>query len=141
MRNMIGWIRSLFLPKITSVQVKLWENGKEILNFDTYPQNKLIPLIAGIDDLWFIPEKSACWFETEVHENRSCWKRSNSHATMHVVCYRSPYNSTTMNEKEELQIPGKYMKKMLGRRHLIFPAQIGYTPWPERVEVKFILVE
>ncbi len=141
MRQLVNWVRSLFLTRITSVEVKLWENGKEILNFDTYPQNKLLPLISSIDGLWGVPENSAYWFETEVRENRNCWKRSRPTTTMHVVCYRTPYNSTTMDEKEELQIPGKYMKKMLGRRHLIFPAQIGYTPWPERIEVKFLLVE
>lgn len=141
MTNIINWIRSLFRPRITSVEVKLWENDKAITDFTNYPQNKLMPLIESINTLWATPENSATWFETELRENRSCWKKFNLNTTMHVVCYRVPYNSTTIHSKEELQIPGKYMTKMLGRRHLIHPAQIGYTAWPEKVYVKFVLVE
>lgn len=134
------WIRSLLRPRVTSVTVKLYEDKREITNFHGYPHHKLLPLLKSMNELWATSENSTCWFEAELYECRgSCFRRSENCLTMEVTCYR---NSVSSNEfKTKCDMPGKYRTKMLNKVHRIYPEQIGYTPWPECVEVKFVLVK
>ncbi len=138
MTSIRTWCLSLLRPKVTRVKVRLWENGKLIEDFSKYPQHKLIPLMKSLNELWATPFKSPYWFETEVYEtNPSCCSREKPVTLLYVCCYRESLSSNEFRMKA--QIPGRYMKKMLDKRHRVIPEQIGYTQWPELVEVKFVL--
>jgi hypothetical protein len=122
------------------VTVQIYENGRVISNFHDYPQYKLIPLMRSINDLWTVSKNSIYWFETELYESSgSCITRRKPQSILRVTCYRESLNSSEF--KMRAQIPGKYIKRMLGTRHRLYPEQIGYTPWPGNLEVKFVLIE
>lgn len=134
------WTLSLLRPKVTRVQVRLFENGKPIDNFYNYPESRIVPLLKCLHELWEAPRGSQYWFEPEIYEMRPhCLSKRKPISTLHVTCYRESLNSKDFRTKAP--IPGRYMKRMFDKRHRIYPEQIGYIPWPEVVEVKFLLVE
>jgi hypothetical protein len=134
MNSIKHWFHTLFRPSITSVNVTLYDNGKE-RPITLYEANRAYAIMESINNLWQPQEKSSYWFETELHEHHSCFKKT--HATLHVVCYREDYMANTF--KSETGIPNKYRVKMFDRPHPLRPEQVGSIPWSPNLTVIFTL--
>ena len=134
MFNLSVWFRNLLRPTITSVQVVVYENGK-VKDLHSYRDLQLKSLVDAIDAMWKAEPKSPYWFETEVFEKCSCFKKQPM--TMQVTCYA--HDMTQNGFKKRFPIPMKYRKRMFDKNHPIKPEPVGITPWPESLQVKFVL--
>jgi hypothetical protein len=136
MALLLHWLRNLFVPTITHVKVVLYENGKE-KDISVYDANRRSDLIASINILWKVPEKSPCSFETEIVEHRYCFQRPIM--KMRVTCYREDVFKNGFKEKSA--IPLRYRKKMIGQTHCIYPVGFGKQPWFKDMAVRFRIEE
>ncbi len=131
------WFRSLLRPKVNSVMVEVYENGRIIRDFSEYPKHKLIPLMRAVNALWQDSRTNAYWFETELFELQpGCWSRKGHAVTLHVSCYRESRASNDF--KSPFPIPPRYMNRMLEKRHRIY---LGNEALPTVLEVKFTLLK
>jgi len=128
----LRWIRNLFVRTITQVNVILYENGKE-RDVSVYDAQRLSALIESINTLWKVPDKSSYCFETEVSEQRSCFKPPV--VKIHVICYRE--DVFTNGFKTKTGIPMRYRKKMFDRSHNIYPQAFGNQLWSKEMTVRF----
>ncbi len=136
MFNLSVFIRNLFRPNLTSVYIRIFENGKEC-DISRYDENRLRILADAIDDLWQVPQGSPYWFETEFYTQRLCFKQSNLTAT--VTCYMRDDLNT--KQKTKTGIPIRYRKKMFDKVHTLQPQRFGTLHWPGRLEVKFVTIQ
>lgn len=134
MNSIKHWFSNLFRPSITTVNVRLYDNGKE-RSILLYEANRANAIMDAINQLWQSPEKLSYWFETEIHEHHSCFKKT--YATLHVVCYREDYMANSF--KSETEIPNKYRRKMFDTPHPLRPAPVGSIPWSPTLTVTFTL--
>lgn len=129
------WLQSLLRPRITSVQVLIFEDGKE-KDISTYDEYRLHAIMENINTLWKVPDQSPFWFETEIHEQRTCWKKIPS--TLHVTCYKEDMTKSSMRTRTG--IPNKYRLKFFDKVFAIKPESAVRLTWPSRMEIKFKLV-
>lgn len=134
MNSITHWFHNLFRPTITIVSVTLYENGKE-RPISSYEKHRAEAIMESINELWKVPDNSLTWFETEIHEHHSCFKKTKY--TLHVVCYRE--NFMANNFKSETGIPNKYRSKMFGTTHLLRPKPVGSIPWPSNLKATFTI--
>ena len=127
------WYRNLFRPRVTHVQVLVYENGKQ-KDISTYPTIRLAELTDSINELWRLSTrgKQAYWFETEVYEQCSCFKKRQP--TMEVTCYKE--NPLNPDLKNKTDIPIRYRQKFFDKTHTLKPKSSGYYEWPE-IQIKF----
>lgn len=130
------WFRSLFRPTVTSVHVELYEYGKH-LSLKNYSNLVLQSILKEIDALFPVDTKSPYWFETEVFEKHSCFRKPTTSIT--VSCYTKDF--LTNGYKKSFPIPIKYRKKMFDSLHTIKPEPVGAKTWPKGLQVKFTLVK
>lgn len=128
------WFRSLLRPSVTSAEVQLYENGKQI-ELGKYSDLMLHKLTYEIDGLFPVDNKSPYWFETEVYEKGSCFKKSKVHMT--ITCYTKDFLSN--GYKKKFDIPIRYRKKMFESYHTIRPEPVGSKMWSKGIQVKFSL--
>lgn len=128
------WFRNLFKPTVTSVQVQLFENGKQV-SLGQYSNLMIQNVCKEIDALFPLDKKSPYWFETEVFDQHSCFSKPKTHIT--VSCYTKDFLSN--GYKKSFPIPIKYRKKMFDSAHLIKPEPIGSKTWSSGLQVKFTL--
>lgn len=124
-----------FRPTITSVEVRLFENGiaKPI---GAYSELQIVGLCNAIEKLWMGENKSPYWFETDVYEYRSCFTKHPP--TMVVRCYTE--DVTARNFKKDYPIPTRFRKRMFDKYHDLTPEAVGMQTWP-KLQVKFVLKE
>lgn len=127
------WFQDLLRPKITSVNVILYEKKGE-KDISQYPNQYLSTLVKAVDSLWSVDKNSPFWFETEVIEHRHCFKRP--HTKMVVTCYC--HDMLSNGFKKKMPIPIRYRKKFFDKTHMLVPEPVGVKSWPP-LEVKFVL--
>lgn len=121
-------------PRITTVQVVVYSDGKE-LDMSSYPELYHLMICRCVDELWTVPEGSTFWFETELVEACGCFTRSPP--TIYVTCYKDNINSR--NFKTAMGIPIRYRSKMFDKLHTIRPEKAGVKPWGTLMQVRFII--
>jgi len=122
------WFRSFIRPRVSTVQVILYENHQE-KDIATSHLSKQELLMKEIQDLWKVPPSAPYWFEAEVRNAHSCWKKQPP--KLYVVCYQEKELDPT--RKREADIPNRYRTKMFNRYHKL--------SLKNNIEVKFILVQ
>lgn len=120
------WFRNLVRPRVSTVQVILYENHQE-KEFSAFHLSKQDILMKEIQSLWQVPPNAPYWFEPEIHDTRSCWKKQPP--KLFVVCYQEKELDPT--RKREADIPNRYRTKMFNRHHKL--------SMKNNIEVKFIL--
>jgi hypothetical protein len=133
--NFLRWFRNLSRPTVSTVQVILYENHRE-KEFSAFHLSKQEILMKEIQSLWQAPPNAPYWFEPELHEVCSCWKKHPP--KLFVVCYQEKELDPT--KKREADIPNRYRTKMFNRYHKLAVKE-GTHFWPHPIEVKFILVQ
>ncbi len=128
------WFRNLLRPVVTSAQVELYENGKQ-LQPEQFSDHILQTIMKEVDTLFVVEKQSPYWFETEAFEQCSCFKPRKTHLT--VTCYTKDFLSN--GYKKKFPIPMKYRKKMFDSRHMIYPEPVGSKVWSKGIQVKFSL--
>lgn len=128
------FFRNLFRPEVTSAQCAIYENGKPF-DYSKYSDLHLQSLIKAIDDLFPVEAKSPYWFETDIYEQGSLFKKPKMKVC--VTCYCK--DMFTNGYKKKFAIPIKYRKRMFDTIHTIRPEPVGTKTWPVRMEVKFYL--
>lgn len=120
------------MPTITEVNVIVYENGVE-KDLSVYDEHRLVSLIESVNALWQVPENSPFWFETDVWEERRCFKKPVT--KMSVTCYKKDMFANGF--KSKMEIPSKYRKKMFDQKHPIYPGKYGKFVWSKEMGVRF----
>lgn len=127
------FFRNLLRPTITSVQVIVYENGKQ-KNLDSYRDFHLDAIVKALNAMWKVENKTLYWFEAEVYERGKCFQKR--HTELHISCYT--HDITTAGFKKGFPIPMKYRKKFFDSAHPLTPEPVGYASWPP-LQVRFVL--
>lgn len=117
---------------MTSIQVTVYENGKEY-DQTFYSGNELVALAEQIEAIWNFNCNSDDQFEVENEETL-------------VIKYKDVTGRAKSIPKDMLTrtYRNTYLPKpapILGTEFRIEPRKLGVSPWPEDVRVKFTLVE
>lgn len=127
------WFRNLFRPHVSTVQVTFYENHRE-KEISAYHLSKQEILMKEVQRLWQVPSDAPYWFEAELHQQCSCFKKYLPN--LYVVCYQENERDPTL--KREADIPNRYRTKMFNKYHTL-PIKDSLHLWPHPIEVKFTL--
>ncbi len=122
-------------PQVTSLQVIIYENNKQkrIESYDTYRQTSLM---KAVQDLVKVPPKQGYWFEAEIVEQRTCFKKHPPE--LYLTCYKERDGSPS--SKQTMNYPIRYRHKLMEKSHILTPEPVGSQAWPVTT-VKFKLVD
>ena len=130
------WIRNLMRPQIRSLQVVIYENNKE-KSIAAYDQNRQAILMKAVQDLAQVPPKQGYWFEAEIVESCSCFKKTPPE--LYLTCYKERDNAPA--SKQATNYPVRYRQKLMNNKsHVLNPEPVGNTTWPA-MTVKFRIIE
>lgn len=129
------WFRDLLRPKVTTVKVIIFENGiqKPITSYSDF---QIQSLRNSVNALFPTDKTSRIWFDAEVYEKHSLFKKNRS-TELYLICYMD--NPISPDKPKPTDIPVRYRKGMFDKYHRIYPEQVGYKKWAERMEVKFVI--
>ncbi len=129
------WFRSLFRPKLTTVKVVLYENGKE-KSISAFPEYMVIAILNSINQVFESRESSRFWFDTAVYEKGGFFTKKKLVEIL-STCYTE--NSSAPDKPSATNIPDRYRKRIFDKVHRIEPQLPSGKPYSQRLEVKFII--
>ena len=123
-------------PKMTQLQIVLFVDGQEYA-FERFGEHQWPALAKSIEQLANATKSSSTWFEVEIIEICSCFKKPPP--KMYLSCYKEDVNAT--NLKRPADMSPRQRNKLLDKVHSIQPEQVGQQKWPANLTVKFIAAE
>lgn len=135
MRNFLSvWFRALFRPKLTTVKVLLYENGKE-KPITAFPDYVIVCILKSINEIFDTRDTSRYWFDTAVYEQGGLFKKKTTE--VFSTCYME--NSYSPDKPSATNIPDRFRKRIFDKLHKITPELPNGKPYSQRLEVKFII--
>lgn len=129
------WFRNLMRPQVRSLQVIIYENNKQ-KSIESYDQYRQASLMKAVQDIAQVPPKQGYWFEAEIVEQRSCFKKHPPE--LYLTCYKERNNAP--NSKQSTNYPIRYRHKLMDKSHIVIPEAVGNQVWP-MTTVRFKLVD
>jgi len=129
------WVRRLFRPKLTTVKVILFENGKE-KSISAFPDYVAVCILKSINEMFESRDSSRYWFETAIYEKGGFFQKEKQ-AEVLCTCYME--NEVAPYKPRPTNIPDRFRKRIFDKLHRIIPQLPNGKSYSQRLEIKFII--
>ena len=129
------WVRRLFRPKLTTVKVILFENGKE-KSIKAFPDYIAVCILKSINEMFESRESSRYWFDTAIVEKGGFFQKEKQ---TEVLCTCYIENENALDKPRPINIPDHFRKRIFNKVHRIIPQLPNGKSYSHRLEIKFII--